>query len=473
LVSVDDIEALAQEVADFEDAESDPEVSLIEMARAEVVDIFSNAFGEDMASALIEVAAAPLGYGAAPSFANNTSSNTTAPVTNSTLSPKAQHDALVQKVTKVATDIGTKVAKDQIRVNAPELFKRLLKTEDVEKIKTEAKNHAIFEIPRTPIDGLSPLEALKIVKKAGEDAAQLVAQKAGLSGATDKNRANAKVSLATARKIVADAAQAAVDEAIKQIELPTDPAPPAPTPASTTPAPHAFLEADEELEDEDMMDMDMDMDEEADEESFDEAVPAAANATKPASPPVPTSAPGGQASHYGPENMVMNDSLAPNTTSTGMTKLGFPTTPLPAEVRSANENKFKNLAVAAPFTQLLWKEYKDAQNNAYYVNTITNEITWRELSAADLARKANDFSASDAPQLYGAWKDYIVSLDGDATVKKPRDFCNPNLCLNDRPCVGGVCQCGDNFSGDLCEIVNARPNSLEWKPSFVQVNQFY
>jgi hypothetical protein len=156
-----------------------------------------------------------------------------------------------------------------------------------------------------------------------------------------------------------------------------------------------------------------------------------------------------------------------------MTKLGFPTTPLPAEVRSANENKFKNLAVAAPFTQLLWKEYKDAQNNAYYVNTITNEITWRELSAADLARKANDFSASDAPQLYGAWKDYIVSLDGDATVKKPRDFCNPNLCLNDRPCVGGVCQCGDNFSGDLCEIVNARPNSLEWKPSFVQVNQFY
>ena len=521
-LSVQQLDALAKEFA-AQDEVLDPFTSLLEAERAEVLTIYKKAFKDEaLAISMIEAATAPLGFGAAPSLANNT-----LPVVNVT---KANTIDLVKQT---ATETATKVAQDQIRVNAPELYKRLLKSDEYAKIHTEAKNNALYDIPRTAIDGLTPLQALQLVKKAGKNAAVLVAQKAGLSAATEKGQANAKISIATARKIIADAVDAAVKESLAKIELPADEPPKAATISGS-----AFLE----LEDEMYMDMDMDMDMDAEaevdmdaevevdmdaEEEVEEedapapvapvaanttapaapvaantttpVAPVAANATAPVAPvvanattpvapvnttqavparkpvraPVPKSAPGGQASHYGPENMVYDQGFTPNVPAPSSTnQLGFPNTPISEDERQLNLNKWKNFAVAAPFTQMLWKQMVDGQNNKYYINTITNEITWRALSAADLAKKANDFATEDAPQLVAFWNGFVVSLDG-GNVKKPRDFCNPNLCLNGRPCINGKCQCGDKYQGDLCEIINPTPITLQWKPSLIQVGESF
>lgn len=86
---------------------------------------------------------------------------------------------------------------------------------------------------------------------------------------------------------------------------------------------------------------------------------------------------------------------------------------------------------------------------------VTGHTTW---SAPDKARAevyANDFNIDlDSPQLDRMVHYQDRYLTDGPNASPDRDWCNPNLCWNDRPCSNGQCDCGQEFTGERCEFLS-------------------
>ena len=360
-------------------------------------------------------------------------------------------------VRQIARQVSKNTTESLIKQYAPKLYKRVLSLAKKAKITTDVFSAAMDSLQNQTVSKpgeiptVDPLAVRDAAIRAANQSAQQVLLKTGLTNIDQKNEKNFRIQVETAKRIIGEAVQAGIRAGEKIAQKPVDAIPDTFLPNNTKPAVPGLpgnnnntaalveseveAEVETEVEAETEAEVEAEAETEAEVEDTPAATPAATAAPAPPAPPAP------------------NATQTSNQTMAGVSD----------SERQLLIQKWMNEAAAAPADQKLWEVFQDPKGDQYYYNVITKETTWKPPSPIDQMKRARDFNAeTDVPPSWQVWQNNYITPVPEGQ-KPQRDWCNPYLCKNGRPCINGACQCGLMWEGPMCETPSQLARDLRFK----------